>query len=228
MVKKISRIATILVRVSCLGLLFWTSGLIFVAMSVAQTDAETPAREQFVPITFGDYFSCEIPVKWSKGSPLYGDPQDDKNIYGITLDGPRWGELPLRISVNFFAEGNPLYRSIDHYLRLFAQPALGVALGGDSYGPVAVVTVSGRSAWVFERIKNEYLPLNNFDEPVIPDGRVYERKEMMARPVPARQKFVVIPAATGFYALRYSAPVEDFEEFLPDFERVTATFNALR
>jgi hypothetical protein len=50
---------------------------------------------------------------------------------------------------------------------------------------------------------------------------------MMARAVPVRERFVVIPGKAGFHVLRYSAEARDFQEFIPDFEKLVATFEIL-
>lgn len=184
------------------------------------------------PLATGGYFRCNIPQGWSRIGAIFGLSADEKKVYGVELRGPWVGEIPPRITVNYYAEGNLLYSSVDHYLRVFAQPALGVALEGSSYGAISPAIVSGREGMTFERIKSEYVPLNNTIGPVDreagDDPRVYERREMMARPVPVRERFVVLPASSGFYAMRYSAAEEHFPEFLSAFEQIVATFHALK
>lgn len=195
--------------------------------------ADAPDPDGFITVTVRDYFTCDVPPDWGRtDGATVGLTDEEKKTYGIKLQAPFWGEVPTRISVYYYAEGNLLYKSADHYLRLFAQPALGMALEGSSYGTVSPTVISGRKGVTFERIKNEYLPLNRTISPI--DGEddnnplVYERREMMARPVPVKERFVVLPAPPGFHALRYSAPEEDFAESLPVFEKVVATFHALQ
>jgi hypothetical protein len=120
------------------------------------------------------------------------------------------------------------YLQHNHYLNVFAKPVLGVALAGSEYGPVGDATVAGRAAKVFERTRNEFVPARNFidvdEKEERREPRVYDRREMMARPVAVRERFVVIPAESGFFALRYSARQADFNAFLPEFEKVLASF----
>lgn len=193
---------------------------------------DTPDPDGFAPLTVGDYFRCDIPRGWARIEMMSELSADEKKVYGGELKGPWSGETPPRISVFYYAEGNLLYTSVDHYLRVFAHPALGVVLEGSEYGSIAPLAVSGREGMTFERIKNEYVPLSNLIAPVDREGsddpRVYERREMMARPVPVRERFVVLPAPPGFYALRYSAPQEVFPENLPVFEKVVTTFHAMK
>lgn len=177
------------------------------------------------------YFSCTIPASWGREEvdhPLGLSPED-KKVYGIKLHGPCAGVIPVSISIYFYAKGNLLEESPETYIRRHAQP-LFVLKEGDSYGPVTHADVAGRKAWAFERQKNEFVPYSPLDdiEPPPDDVRVYERREMMARPVPVREKFLVIPVDSGFYALHYSAPADQFELFMPDFEQVATTFHALQ
>ena len=177
------------------------------------------------------YFTCNIPASWGKeeGDSSFGLSQEEKKVYGIILHGPGAGVVPVRITISFYAKGNQLEDSPETYVRRHAQPFF-VLKEGDSYGPVTVVSVAGINAWVFERQKNEFVPYSPLDgiEPPPDDIRVYERREMMARPVPVRERFVVVPAGSGFYALRYSAPAEQFAQYLPEFEQVTTTFHVLQ
>lgn len=185
----------------------------------------------YQPFSFKPYFSCNIPANWGKeeGDPSLGLSQEEKKVYGIILHGPGSGVVPTTISIYYYAEGNLVEDSAETYIRGHAQP-LFVLKEGDSYSPVTDSNVAGRKAWVFERQKNEFVPYSPLDGIEMPpdDVRVYERREMMARPVPVREKFVVIPSDSGFFALRYAAPAAEFEQFLPDFEQVTTTFHALQ
>lgn len=86
----------------------------------------------------------------------------------------------------------------------------------------------GRAAKVFECTRNEFVPARNLidadEKGERREPRVYDRRQMMARPVAARERFVVIPAESGFFALRYSARQVDFSAFVQEFERVLASF----
>lgn len=207
------------------------AGTVFLRAVPHDLVEETPDPGGFQLLTPVDYFTCDIPSDWARGDHSYGLSAEEKGEYGITLHGPWRGEIPVKITLYYYAEGNLLYRSAGHYLRLFSQPALGVALECSSYGPVTKATVSGRKAMMFERVKNEFVPMHidlDLDQPDDENGMVYERREIMARPIAVKERFVVLPAESGFYALRYSAASENFQEFLPVFEKVTDTFYAKR
>lgn len=209
-----------------LGLVLFSAMPAFASGSLKGEEAHVYQSFSFEP-----YFSCDIPANWGReeGDRSLGRSQQDKKVYGIILHGPYSGVIPVNISIYFYAKGNLMENSLETYIRRHAHP-LFVVKEGDSYGPVTEADIAGRNAWVFERQKNEFVPYSPLEGIELPpdDVRVYERREMMARSAPVREKFVVISAVCGFYALRYSAPAEKFEEFLPDFEQVTATFHALQ
>lgn len=235
-------VLTVLIRMTFLSVFLYTAVLLSGAAPAvhADTNAAAPlekpaapgqqpaASKWFVPLTVGDHFSCEIPADWSRDDHPFGLSQEEKKVYGITLIRPMPEAVPLRISVYYYAEGNLLYASRDQFITWHSRPVLGLA-EGDQYGAKTEIIVSGRQATTFDRRKNEFVPMQGLrDEPDQDDGRVYESGEMMARLVPVMERFLVVPAATGFYVLSYHAPTEVFREFLGKFERVMATFNPLR
>lgn len=195
---------------------------------VATTASARTPLEAGQALGVDGHFSLVAPAGWGSADSAFGLSANEKRAWGLTLHGPWRGEIGLRIAVHYYGNGGLQYRSLEHYLNVFAKPALGVALEGSEYGPVADIKLAGRAAKVFERRKNEFVPLGNpidrADKPEQQDPRVYERREMMARPVPVRERFVVLPAEGGFFALRYTAGQADFEAFLPDFEKVLAGF----
>lgn len=185
---------------------------------------ETPDVDGFVSVDVGGYFSCDIPSDWSRidGSGL-GLTDEEKKTYGVELVAPEPGAVPLRIAVYYYAEGNLMYRSAEHYVGLFSQPALGVALEGSRYGEIRPATVAGREGSVFERVKSVPVSGTSSSGGSEKPG-VYIRPGLNARWISVKERFVVLPAKSGFYALRYTAPEEKYEEFLPAFEKVTNRF----
>lgn len=219
---------------SCLLCFFLCLSVLLFAQNIASEEPATlkeksPESKSFEMVTVRNFFSCEVPADWYKDTTYFGLSQDEKKVYGFSLTGPYTGDIPLRISVHYYAEGNLYHKSMDRYIRTFSQP---VALEGSSYDQIKTLKVSGREARMFERTKNEYVPVSNIirpsDNPAKNDPRVYERREMKARPVPVRERFIVISAESGFYALRYTAPADKYQEYLPVFEKITASFNAMQ
>jgi len=184
--------------------------------------------EPFTPLTVREYFSCRIPARWWQEDNTYGLSAEEKKVFGVTLHAPESRMVPVKISVHYYAEGNLLYKSLDQFVTLHAQSIFGT-FEGDRYGPVTKTTISGRTAVTFERRKNEFVATPNLEDPTADDGSiVYERRERMATPVSVTERFIAVPAKSGFYALRYSASTEDFPEFVKTFEQVTASFKALQ
>lgn len=202
-------------------------------LAVPQIQAEPPpsappqaARKS---LSAADFFRYQKPPGWSAAPDYpFGLSAQEKQAFGVTLNGPWRGEIPLRITATYYAEGNLLYTSVAQYLRIFAPAAPGVLPEAHT----RPITVSGKAAMQFERERKEFMPMHPGLGPKGPtpgEGpRVYERRgELMARAVPVRERFVVIPGKAGFHALRYSAEAKDFQEFLPDFEQLTASFEVL-
>jgi hypothetical protein len=196
--------------------------------ATTQAGVESSSRERFYLYRAEDFFTCEVPADWSKEERHSGLSPDEKKVYGVILHGPDYGAVPIKISIQYYAAGNLLYRSPEHYIKVFSLPSLGIALEGDWYGPVSDETVFSRAAKTFERLKSEYLANPVLGLPDNEDGKVYERVEMAAVPVPIRERFLVVPADQGFYALRYSAPAEHFMEFLRVFVRVKQSLHPLK
>jgi len=214
----------------CLSVLFSAQDTL--AEGFAEMKEKSLESKSFELVTVRNFFSCEVPANWLKDVDYFGLSQDEKKVYGFSLTGPHYGDIPIRISAYYYAKGNLMYKSIERYIRAFSQPVLGVALEGSSDDKITTLMLSGKEVKMFERIKNEYVPFSNIirpsDEPAKNDPRVYERREMKARAVPVKERFVVIPAESGFYALRYTAPADKYQEFLPIFEKVTASFIAIQ
>lgn len=181
---------------------------------------EIPDPDGFVTVEVGDYFSCDIPPDWSRfdnyGSG-FGLSNEEKKTYGFNLKAPETGGLPVTIAVFYYAEGNLMYKSVDGYIRAHAP------LGGSSSGGVKPATVAGREGVVFESVRRQIDPAS-LGNAVSNDPRVQMRPGLNARRISVRERFVVLPAKQGFFALRYTAPEEKFREFLPVFEKVTQRF----
>ena len=196
----------------------------------ADLSPEVPDPYGFVTMKVGDYFSCDIPQDWSRDEGTgFGLSAEEKKAYGITLTAPELttgvpaaSGIPVRISLTYYAEGSLMYKNVDHYLKVFARPALGVALEGSSYGELTPVRIGGRDGTMFERDKNEYL-FGGTNSGDIPPG-VNVRRRLDAVPVPVKERFIVLPAKSGFFALGYSAPAERYAKYLPVFEEVARRF----
>ncbi len=222
----------------CNALPLLAAVILFCANAFAEPTATiaTPAKSsktdstlEFLEFQLNDTFRSVTPEGWIKEqSPSWLAAKQDSG-YGITLYGPRWGVVPTRIGLHYYASENPVYPSANDYIEKFSQPILGVSLSEDQYGPVTIADVAGRVALSFERLKYEYSADPDRVYPDNGDGKVYEQGEMMAVSFPARERFVVVPAkAQGFYSLRYSAPAEYFNELLPIFEHIVTSFQPLR
>ncbi len=219
-----------LLRVAGASLLAIAVGLLFEAYPQAQDEAAAYGRHAlgeapgmtFETLVVEGFLACDIPANWSRSENLAGNGE-----VGLQLTAPGFGRLPVTIAIDYYTTDGQ-YPSSDHYVQLFARPTLGIALEGEHYEEVRSATVSGRPARVFGRTKKVFLPGTELREPTTDDPRVYERGEKIATAFPVTERFVVVPSASGFYALRYSAPAESYSRYLPVFERLVDSFRALK
>ena len=186
----------------------------------AHLPPETPDPDGFVPVAVGDYFTCDIPPDWSRfdnyGSG-FGLSNEEKKTYGFHLKAPESGGIPVTIAIFYYAEGNLMYKSVDRYIRGHAP------LEGSSSGGVKPATVAGREGMVFESLRSRIDP-GSLGNAVSDDPRLHIRPGLNAKTISVKERFVVLPAKQGFFALRYTAPEGKFQEFLPVFEKVTQRF----
>lgn len=154
------------------------------------------------------FFTIIPPKGWSKVEEGFGLSQEEKKVFGGDFIGPAAEGFMVSMSAHYYAPGNLLDDTPEDYIRLHAQPALGVNLDGDVYSEVTTGKVGDRSAWFFDRTGYEYL----------------ERNALHPKKVAVYEKFVVMPAAEGFYALKFSAPASVAQDHLPAFEAALETF----
>jgi len=188
--------------------LFFVSIVIF--SGIAQAGAAPEGFKEYV--SEGGYFKVALPSAWGKSDGSFGLSAEEKKVYGVDVLGPISNDgIASMIAVHYYAPGNLLHETMEGFINIHAQPALGVNLDGREYGPVRVELVAGRSAKVFERKVYEYIPPDAFKPKKI---AIYER-------------FVVMPAHKGFYVVRYSAPEDIAEKYKPVFEKVISSFEPL-
>ncbi|MEZ4601145.1 MAG: hypothetical protein R2940_15250 [Syntrophotaleaceae bacterium] len=215
---------------SRLFLLVLLTGILAPTLAVAEPALLKGSK----PITVDPYFSCVIPADWSEGNSYAGSAlsPEEKKVFGVEFSKYSWGPVPMRISVHYYAEGNLLHSTPELYIARKAHPVVEQA-GKYRYGELFDTVVDGRPAKTFMRPYYQFvsaeplLPGSSQDDPK-DDARVYEGREMMARKEPLVERYVVVPADSGFYALVYSAPDDHFEEFLGVFDGLLDTFNPLR
>ncbi|MDD5168594.1 MAG: hypothetical protein PHN75_07235 [Syntrophales bacterium] len=163
----------------------------------------------------GNYFKCRIPADWSVYDPGFGLSAEEKKVFGVTLFGPREaGPVSSVISIHYYAPGNLLHKTMEAYIRRHAQPVLGAAAEGASFGRIQPVEIAGRHAQAFERIDIRY---------------VGERRMNPAK-ISLYEKFIVIPAGSdaGFYALVLSVPEDRKDRLNGIFAEVVKSFSPQR
>ena len=194
--------------INVLFLCFMLSTLI--SHAEAYGEEKPVAIEEYV--SEGRYFKVTLPSGWSKIEEIFGLSAEEKKVYGVRVRGPiSKDEIASMISVHYYAPGNLLHETMERFINIHAQPALGVNIDGKEYGRVRDESVADRPAKVFERKVYEYIP----------------PRALKPKKVAVSECFVVMSANKGFYVLRYRAPEDIAEEYRPVFEKMISFFEPL-
>ncbi|MBM4348858.1 MAG: hypothetical protein FJ106_03110 [Deltaproteobacteria bacterium] len=163
-------------------------------------------------VSEGSYFRITMPLDWRKMEEGLGLSAEEKKVYGFNFFGPISHDgIVSSISVHYYGSGNLLYQDAEQYLNIFSQPILGITLEGSEYGQVRAGLVSGRLAYLFER-------------------KVFEFKrprQIVNQKIPVYERFVVLSADKGFFALKYSASEDIADKYQDVFEKIVGSFQPL-
>lgn len=157
------------------------------------------------------YFRCRLPASWTQSRSARLERVE--KVYGLEAAAPeKAGGAPTRISVDYFAAGNAVHKDLDAYIAAHTRRNQAFRLPGEKYGPVTEARLGGSRGRAFERETSFFWP---------PDHPQAKRTLL-------RERFIVLPARGGFFALSYSAPAALYEKRLPDFEALLGSFVPLR
>ncbi len=157
-------------------------------------------------------FEVGVPAGWSRQGPSLGLSDEERGVFPVRMLGPRTPEgITAEISIAYYAPGNLLHKTVEHYVRLHAAPVFGEAQPGESYSEQRATTLAGRKALRFERTKLELVGPRSLDP----------------RRAPVYEGYVVLPAKAGFYVLRCRAGIPMREAVAALFEAVLASFKPL-
>ena len=178
----------------------------------AQPDSGLPGA---VPLDASQPAACQPaasqPAARRQG-PSMGLTDAERGVFPLRMRGPGTLEgIASEISIAYYAPGNLLHKTAEHYVRLHAAPVFGEAQPGENYSQQREITLAGRGGLRFERTKLERCgprSLNPIQTPV------YEG-------------FVVLPAKAGFYVLRCRAGLPMRAAVTALFEAVLASFKPL-
>ena len=170
---------------------------------------DTRSGEKYV--SEGNYFKCVLPKDWRKVDSM-GQPASEKKVYGVDIVGPAGTDgIAPSISVEYYAKGNTLFKSASEFVRINSKPIPGLALAGDKYSSVTTIKIAGRKATRFERRSSDFVK-----------PRQVENKQ-----IAVFERYIVLPAGEGFYALSYYCVFSEAKAKLPVFEAVVKSFEPL-
>ena len=151
-------------------------------------------------------FSCEVPADWQQKR----DPEKEKRdkTPQLQLLGPRAESSPVMIYAAFYSKEGGYFDDHNDFIERNSKDSWGDT--EDKYSAVKETAVGGRKAFVFDREVKTSL------NPESPSGETVQIME----------KFYVLPAKDGFYALHFYAPKSVYRKHLPAFERLARTFKA--
>ncbi len=176
-------------------------------------DASQPTKYKVYAMT-NDYFTCMIPVDWQFIRDA--DYEEEDGIYGIELSAPSSGNVPVLVSVTYYTPDNLDFKGHDDFIRRNSRNALGETKSPtETYGPVENTVVGGAKAPAFTIMNEEKRFLH-------PESRSEESVVM-------KELLYVVPAAKkgGFHVLHYSAPMSDYEKYLPVFRQLVDSFKGV-
>ena len=157
-------------------------------------------------ISDGNFFTALIPKDWEKEEDIILGRTAKE--YGVVVVGPRGMEgTPVMITILYYGDGKDTHewiKSADDFINRNSKTYLGKLLEGEEYGEVREIIFAGRKAKKFDR--KTFVSISSSKKILI-----FER-------------FVVVPATTGFYKLQYEAPSDLAKKYESVFDRVINSF----
>jgi hypothetical protein len=153
----------------------------------------------------GGRFTAQVPGDWDRQD----DDATDPKSFLMSFTGPKAENVPVTITVEFFADGN---RDFKDYTD-FVQRNTWDGLENKQLAEPAKTMVNGLSSLWFEKEYRSFLhPESKSDESVM-----------------LKEKFYVFLGADrkGFFVLHYTAPSSVFDQYAGTFEKLAGSFQLL-
>lgn len=112
------------------------------------------------------------------------------------------------ITILYYGDGKDTHewiKSAEDFINLNSKPNRRPLLEGEEYGEVGEITLAGRKAKKFDR--KTFVSISAGSKKIL----IFER-------------FVVVPAAIGFYKLQYEAPSDLAKKYESVFDKVINSF----
>lgn len=158
-------------------------------------------------ISDGNFFTVLIPKDWEKDEDIILGRTAKE--YGVIVVGPRGMEgTPVMITILYYGDGKDTHdwiKSAEDFINRNSKPYRGKLLEGEDYGEVREIILAGRKAKTFDR--KTFVSISAGSKKIL----IFER-------------FVVVPAAIGFYKLQYEAPSDLAKKYESVFDKVINSF----
>jgi hypothetical protein len=160
-----------------------------------------------------DCFEIDIPAGWTKQEQYFGLSQAEKGIFGITLSAPgHGGPVQSLMSAHYYAPDNLMDKTPEKFIRIHSTEAPQNRAAFPTLPKVEGGAIVGLPIKIFGNITAQSSKPRSLNS---------ERIEVW-------ESFVVIPLKSGYYALRYTAAREAYEQNLAAFEAFIASFKPLK
>ncbi len=152
-------------------------------------------------------FTCQIPGGWEVKRDK--EKEIKAKVRKLELSGPRAGNAPVLIYAAHYLKGSAAFADYKDFIERNSKNILGETESDtEKFSPVKETSLAGKKAFKFDSEIKEYLH---------PESK-------SAESVLIKEKFYVIPAADGFFVLRYYSPASAFNKYLPVFKKLISTF----
>ena len=199
-------------------------GLMATFLMACAAPTTAPGTVAFEPYRSPDQsFTVSVPQGWARtedGHP-YGDLTQ---ISGVRLTGPgNAAGVPITISVLHYS-GEHLFKTPEEFIH-HEQNSI-IRIDPDRQDFLRSCRVAGRWGRTFQIKTFELVYERPFLAPPLHEGVVYELVPPHKQ-IKMRDRYVVLPARTGYFVLKYRAPQDIMNEYISLFDGMIESFHPL-
>jgi len=181
---------------------------LLIALSPAAVSAQAGKDGMEKYICDGSFFTALVPSDWEKEDDVTAGRQEKQ--YGVDMFAPGGPPAPAAISLLYFGPDHAQFKTFEKYIA--TQMSTVHRVKGEVSGKVKDTVVNNRYAKTFDKKSYDMVP------PYSPKAVKVEMFE----------RFVIIPAKTGFYVLNFKSAKGDAKKYLAVFEKIAKTFKPAR
>jgi hypothetical protein len=203
---------------ACAVVLFLFSSLLFSADCAVKQYGELEANSKIELYEAKEkLFSVLIPSSWSKSESGFDYDFREGNITGVKLVGPKNNiGAEVKISVVYYEYSRSMSNYSEYVALVQNTPTREDFPKKEIYKKIVV---GGKKAFSFQMKTFDLIFEHSFIKP--PDTEADYRLEPPHKKVSMLEKYIIIPAKHGFFALHYESPKDIHKECEPVFHKIT-------